>query len=77
MAVESRRICDLCKSDKDVDTMTVVWQYAKGKPWEIDLCARCYVSRMGDMAKEGRRAKINNVRPQYRIKKTEIGKDNL
>ena len=77
MAVEQRRICDLCKSDKDVDTMTVVWQYSQGKPWEIDLCAQCYKSKMGDMVKLGRRAKINNVRPQYRVKKTEISRSNL
>mgnify|MGYP000143166545 FL=1 len=57
--------------------MTVVWKYAQGKPWEIDLCERCYKNRMRDMADLGRRAKINNVRPQTRIKKTIIGPENL
>jgi ribosomal protein L40E len=77
LATEQRVICDLCRSDENVSTMTVVWKYAQGRPWEIDLCERCYGNRMGDMADLGRRARINNVRPQARIKKTIIGPDNL
>lgn len=77
VATEQRMICDLCRSPEKVSTMTVVWKYGQGKPWELDLCERCYGSRMQDMADLGRRAKINNVRPQARIKKTIIGPENL
>ncbi len=77
MATEQRMICDLCRSPDDVHTMTVVWRYGQARPWELDLCDRCYGNRMKDMADLGRRAKINNVRPQTRIKKTIIGPENL
>lgn len=71
MAVQTRRVCDLCRSDQDVDTMTVVWHYEEARPWEIDLCERCYEGRMADLAAEGRKATINNTRPQHRKRKTE------
>lgn len=77
MATLQVQVCDLCESREDVATMTVVWKYGQTAPWELDLCERCYSNRMGDMRDMGRRAKINNVRPQARIKPTKISEANL
>ena len=77
MATEQRMICDLCRSPEEVSTMTVVWKYGQARPWELDLCSRCYGTRMADMAELGRRAKLNNTRPPARIKKTELKPENL
>lgn len=77
MATKTVVTCDLCGSDADVHDMTVIYQYGKGKPWEIDLCSRCFEGRMRDMADLGRRAKISNVRPQARIKETKLTPANL
>lgn len=71
------RICDLCDSREDVSTMAVVWKRGVEPPWELDLCERCYTNRMSDMREVGRRAKISNVRPQARIRKTHITEANL
>ena len=77
MAVRQQRICDLCGSDEGTDTLTVVWHYYEGNPWEIDLCERCYQNRIADLAPKGRKATINNIRPQHRMRKTVISKDAL
>lgn len=72
MATLEVKICDLCEGREDVSTMAVVWRRGEEPPWELDLCQRCYDNRMSDLAKLGRRAKINNVRPQARIRKTHL-----
>lgn len=72
MATLEVKICDLCDSREDVSTMAVVWKYGDVPPFELDLCERCYQNRMSDMAKLGRRAKINNVRPQAKMRKTHL-----
>ena len=77
MAKIERLACDLCDSEKDVQTMIVVWNYRAGKPWELDLCSRCYQSRMGDLVERGRRTKYKNVRPQHRMTKAVITEENL
>lgn len=77
MAKIERLMCDLCRSEDNVQTLTVVWNYKAGAPWELDMCERCYDSRLGDLREMGRRAKINNVRPQHRMRVTTITEDNL
>ena len=77
MATLEVKICDLCNSRDEVSTMAVVWKRGDVPPWELDLCERCYSNRMSDMQQVGRRAKINNVRPQARIRKTHITEANL
>lgn len=77
MATLEVKICDLCDGRDEVSTMAVVWRYGDEAPWEIDLCARCYEGRMKDLKDLGRRAKINNVRPQARVRKTKITAANL
>jgi hypothetical protein len=77
MATLEVKICDLCNSREDVYTMAVVWKYGDDSPWELDLCTRCYSNRMSDMHAVSRRAKINNVRPQARVRKTNITEANL
>ena len=77
MATLEVKICDLCNSREDVSTMAVVWKRGEEQPWELDLCDRCYTNRMSDMRDVGRRAKINNVRPQARVRKTHITEANL
>jgi hypothetical protein len=77
MATLEVKICDLCNSREEVSTMAVVWKRGDEAPWELDLCDRCYTNRMSDMREVGRRAKINNVRPQARVRKTHITEANL
>lgn len=77
MALVSRRICDLCSTESEVETLTVVYKRSDNRPWELDLCQRCYRSRLGDMADKGRRAKASNVRAPARVKKTVITADDL
>ena len=77
MATLEVKICDLCGSREEVSTMAVVWKRGDEPPWELELCDRCYVNRMSDMREVGRRAKINNVRPQARVRKTHITEANL
>lgn len=77
MATLEVKICDLCNSREEVSTMAVVWKRGEEAPWELDLCERCFANRMSDMKDVGRRAKLNNVRPQARIKKTYITDANL
>ena len=77
MATLEVKICDLCNSREEVSTMAVVWKRGEEQPWELDLCDRCYTNRMSDMRDVGRRAKINNVRPQARVRKTHITEANL
>ena len=71
------KICDLCGDRDDVSTMAVVWKRGDVPPWEVDLCERCYTNRISDIAAVSRRAKINNVRPQARVRKTHITEANL
>lgn len=77
MATLELKICDLCQAREDVSTMAVVWKYGDEMPWELDLCNRCYENRMSDMRGMSRRAKINNTRPQARVRKTHITEANL
>lgn len=77
MGTIQKSFCDLCKSEDGVETMTVVRGYGRRAPWEIDICTKCFDSRMGDMRPKGRRPTINNIRPQHRLQKTEISEDNL
>lgn len=77
MATRQIMVCDLCGETDNVDTVTIVWNYGRSKPYELDLCQRCYKNRLGDLAEKGRRAQRNNTRPQARIKKTEITEDML
>lgn len=77
MARIERLACDLCDSEDDVFTLTVVWDYRAGKPWELDVCRRCYESRLGDLRDRGRKARIKNVTPQHRMAKSVITEENL
>ena len=77
MAKVERLVCDLCASEEGVQTLTVVWNYKAGTPWELDLCERCYDSRFAELRDKGRRARINNVRPQHRMRVTAITDENL
>ncbi len=77
MATLEVKICDLCNSREDVYTMAVVWECGEEFPGELDLCTRCYGNGMSDMQGVSRRAKINNVRPQARVRKTHITEANL
>jgi len=42
-------VCDLCGSEKDAEPV----QVTRGAAWEIDMCAKCYKSRFGDLEKMG------------------------
>lgn len=77
MALKKVRVCDVCRGVNDIDTLTVVYKFKQGKPWEVDICPSCYEGLLGELAKKGRRATINNVRPQHRMVKTEITDENL
>lgn len=67
MAQVLRALCDICGTDEDVETITVV--YGGQAPWEADVCASHYQERFADLAKKGRRATRSNVRPQHRMGK--------
>lgn len=71
------RICDKCKGTEDVTDLTVVYGYGTNKPWEVDLCGKCYRQVLGGLEAKSRPPEIKNVRPQHRFKKTDISEDVL
>lgn len=77
MAVVQQRLCDLCRSVQDVSQITVVWGAARNRPWEADICKKCYNERFAELAARSRRPSTDNVRPQHKVKKTTIGEANL
>lgn len=77
MAEVTTKLCDACESPKDVDTMMVVYHYGKQRPWEVDICQKCYDTRFKDLLPKSRNSMKVNTRPQYRLVKTQIGPENL
>ncbi len=77
MATISTTVCDLCQSDVEVFPLTVVYDWSKRAAWEVDMCQRCYDSRLSDMAALGRRPSKRNIKPQTRQRKTVITEANL
>lgn len=72
MAIVSKRACDLCKSEDDVNEMIVSFRFQQGRPWAVDLCASCYRARFDDLFAVSHSVKRSNLRPQYRVKETEV-----
>lgn len=70
MATVPRKVCDLCRTDQDVDECMIVYQYQKSRPWAVDLCQRCYEQRFGDLLKKAHPVHRSNIKPQYRIEET-------
>jgi hypothetical protein len=69
--------CDVCGTEDQVAAVTVVAEFKAARPWEVDMCQRCYESRFGDLVAKSRRAGRSMVRPQHRMVKTEITEANL
>ena len=69
--------CDICGKEEGVAPVTVVPEFKKMRPWEVDMCQACYESRFGDLVAKSRRAGRSMVRPQHRMVKTEITEANL
>ena len=77
MADVTNKICDACGGNKEVDTLMVVYHYGTDRPWEVDVCQKCYDTRFADLLPKSRPSMRANTRPQYRLVKTEIGPENL
>lgn len=69
--------CDLCGGDQDVEPVTVVYKFKKSRPWEADICAKCYEDKFAALQAKSRRPELNNVRPQHKMIKTEITEADL
>lgn len=67
MAMVARALCDVCGTELDVQTVTVV--YGRRTPWEADICATDFKDRFGVLERKSRRATRSNVRPQHRMTK--------
>ncbi len=67
MATVPKKVCDLCRSDRDIEECVVVYRYGKSRPWGVDLCQACYDQRMGDLIKLSHTVKRANIRPQYKM----------
>ena len=67
MAMVARAQCDICRTEDDVQTVTVV--YGRRTPWEADVCAAHFKELFGVLERKGRRATRSNVRPQHRMAK--------
>lgn len=70
MATVAKKICDLCRSDQDVDECIIVYRFELGRPWAIDLCGKCYGKKFGDLEAKAHPVKRGNIRPQHRMKET-------
>lgn len=72
MATVPKKVCDLCRTDNDVDECVVVYRYERGKPWGVDLCRSCFHQRFGDLQKKSHPVRRANIRPQYRVIRTDF-----
>jgi hypothetical protein len=77
VATVSRKVCDTCGSEKDVEELVISYKFEAGKPWSVDLCGRCYTTRFSDLMDKSRPVKRANLRPQYRIKETVLRPEQL
>lgn len=77
MGTMSRRFCDICHTDQDVDECTIVYSYGRRRPWAVDLCPACYEAKMGDLIKKSHPVKRSNVRPQGTIEETILRPEQL
>ena len=77
MAIVSKTICDVCRTDREVYPLMVSYDSAVRRAWEVDLCTRCYQDTLGDLASGSRPTSRSNLRPQARVRKTEISEENL
>lgn len=70
VATVAKRVCDLCRTDENVDEVVVVRKWRKSTPYGVDLCASCYTTTLGMLEKKGHPVKQSNVRPPVRMKET-------
>jgi hypothetical protein len=77
VAEVTSKVCDACGSKDSVDTLMVVYHYGTDRPWEVDMCQKCYDTRFADLIAKSRPGMRVNTRPQYRLVKTSISPENL
>lgn len=73
----AKLVCDTCSSTSDVEECMVSYRFGTAAPWAVDLCDDCYRKHFGALFKRSHPVRRTLLKPQIRVKRTEVTPEQL